>query len=237
MTHFIVFEGIDGSGKDTQMNLTSDYIRLYNKYANIWLTREPTRITNPGLTVSKLLQNDIPKDEAVRYFILDRKEHSNMIKSTLQHSHVLTSRYDLSTYAYQLSQNNNSDNIDFDFLYNMHNYTNINNNINNRYPDRLRRSELDYVDHNSTIIPDITFYFDVSVEVAVERIERRNSRDGTVSDYFETRNFLEKVSAEYDNTIRKIKEKSERRIITVNADNDIEYVNEELNRYLDQLIF
>lgn len=45
MSKFIVFEGLDGSGKDTQLNKAVEYIRTMDKYAQIWITREPTTNT------------------------------------------------------------------------------------------------------------------------------------------------------------------------------------------------
>ena len=38
---FIVFEGIDGSGKETQMLELARYIRQRNKYQDVIITHEP----------------------------------------------------------------------------------------------------------------------------------------------------------------------------------------------------
>ncbi len=42
---FLVFEGLDGSGKDTQLEKAVSYLRKKDKYAQIWITREPTGAT------------------------------------------------------------------------------------------------------------------------------------------------------------------------------------------------
>ena len=39
---FIVFEGIDGSGKTTQIERLASYIRNRDKFQSVLLTREPT---------------------------------------------------------------------------------------------------------------------------------------------------------------------------------------------------
>lgn len=142
---FIAFDGLDGSGKDTQLNKIVDYLKNKDKYCNVWVTREPTKITESGNIISKLLEGVVTKEDATKYFISDRKEHSDIIKSILKHSHVLTSRYDFSTYAYQIAQGMN-----FNDLYDAHNY------------------------NVETLIPDITIIFDVSVETAMARINNRN---------------------------------------------------------------
>lgn len=142
---FIVFEGIDGSGKDTQLHIIAKHLKDRNKYCNVWVTREPTKITKSGKKVSQLLKTNITKNQATKYFIQDRKEHSIIIKDILNHSHVLSSRYDLSTYAYQITQG-----MDFDTLYKLHNYD------------------------KEVIIPDITFVFNVNIDTAIDRIDNRN---------------------------------------------------------------
>ena len=40
---FIVFEGIDGSGKSTQIDYLAKHLRWKDKYNEVLLAREPTR--------------------------------------------------------------------------------------------------------------------------------------------------------------------------------------------------
>lgn len=56
MNKFIVFEGLDGSGKDTQLNKAVDYMRTRDKYAQIWITREPTNNTIAGKEIARRLK-------------------------------------------------------------------------------------------------------------------------------------------------------------------------------------
>nr|QBK90150.1 MAG: thymidylate kinase [Pithovirus LCPAC102] len=192
---FIAFEGIDGSGKDTQLNNIVTYLKNNDKYCNIWVTREPTNITKSGNKILQLLKDDISKEDATKYFIEDRKEHSNIIKNILTHSHVLTFRFDFSTYAYQMAQG-----MKFKELYDMHNYT------------------------KDTIIPDITFVFNISVKTALYRIHKRND----TIECFEHITFLVNVKTKINKIINKLIEKDGRTIICINGQQSIENITAEI---------
>lgn len=165
---FISVEGIDGAGKDTQLYrlieaLKSKKLPFGDKYSTIWLTREPTKLTEPGRTISRLLkEKEVSGEETSRYFTSDRKEHSRIIEQMLEHSFVLISRYDLSTLAYQMTQGQ-----DFEKLYEMH----------------------EYGSENGTLIPDLTLVFDLPVEVALQRIGSRNEGQ----EFFEKEEFMTKL--------------------------------------------
>ena len=155
--YFIAFEGIDGCGKDTQLHKLVEAIKeddghpFGNKYSNIWVTREPTKITKSGIQISNLIrERDVSGEEATELFVQDRIEHSKIIGDVIKHSHILTSRYDLSTLSYQMTQG-----IDFDFIYNLHNYGK----------------------DTGAIIPDLTIVFDLPVDIAIQRTNSRNSTE------------------------------------------------------------
>ncbi len=203
-TYFISFEGIDGCGKDTQLFKLIEIIKeddghpFGNKYSNIWVTREPTKITAPGIKISNLIrERSVTGEEATKYYIEDRKEHTKIIKDFLKHSHVFTSRYDLSTLSYQMTQG-----IDFEDLYNKH----------------------EYGQEEGCMIPDLTIVFDLPVDVAFERMGNRNSQE----ECFEKRDFQEKLKTNLDYAIKKLKEKDGRKIIIINANQPIEKVTEEM---------
>lgn len=150
---FISFEGMDGCGKDSMLFALTQAIRgegnniIGDKYSRVWITREPTKLTKAGKEIARLIrERDVTPTEASNLFIADRKAHSRIIEQQLAHSHVLTSRYDLSTLAYQMS-----DEKSFDELYAQHKYNE---------PD-------------GALIPDLTLVFDLPAEIAMGRLEGR----------------------------------------------------------------
>lgn len=102
---FIVFEGIDGSGKSTQMNLLAH--KLTNAGHAVHLTCEPTY--NPiGSIIRQAFTGEKPLDDRViaGLFVADRLQHilddEDGILARLEQGYtVLSDRYYLSSYAYQ----------------------------------------------------------------------------------------------------------------------------------------
>jgi dTMP kinase len=142
---FIVFEWVDWSWKDTQLNRVFEYLRDRNKNSQIWVTKEPTWNTIAWKEILKRLSGEWFKDwkEALDLYVKDREEQTNIRKEILKHSIILSSRFDYSTFAYQWVQG-----LSFDEIYNAHNYDNI-------------------------LLPDITFIFDVSIENIEKRLNNR----------------------------------------------------------------
>jgi len=103
---FIVFEGIDGSGKGEMIKKTADY--LFNKHLNVLVTREPSE-SRYGKEIRKILaEHEDPHSDAEKCFELyvnDRKEHlKNEIEPFLEKGIVISDRYYYSTIAYQSIQ-------------------------------------------------------------------------------------------------------------------------------------
>ena len=142
---FIVFEWVDWSWKDTQLDKTFAYLRKKDKNIQIWSTKEPTKNTESWRKILEKLSWDGFKDwrEALELFAKDREEQTEIRKNILQHSTILSSRFDYSTFAYQWAQW-----LTFDEIYEAHNYKNI-------------------------LIPDLTFIFDVNLENIEKRIFER----------------------------------------------------------------
>lgn len=209
--YFITFEGIDGSGKDTQMYQLIQAIKednnypFGNKYSTLWATREPTRITEAGRTISRLIrERQVTGEEATHYYVTDRKQHSKIIRDILKHSHVISSRYDLSTLSYQMAQG-----MDFDYLYNLH----------------------DYQSGDGALVPDITLVFDLPVEVA---FERTNSRKECV-ECFENVEFLKKARETLLICVEKLRAKG-RTVLVINANQPVELVTKEMIEKIAEVI-
>jgi dTMP kinase len=102
---FIAFEGIDGSGKSTQMNLLAH--RLADQGHALHLTCEPT--FHPiGTLIRQAFTGDHPLDDRViaGLFVADRLQHildeeQGILRRLEEGFTVLTDRYYLSSYAYQ----------------------------------------------------------------------------------------------------------------------------------------
>lgn len=142
---FIVFEWIDWSWKDTQLEKVFSYLRKKDKNLQIWVTKEPTKNTESWKKILEKLSWKGFKNgkEALELFVKDRIEQTEIRKEILKHSVILSSRFDYSTFAYQWAQQ-----VDFDEIYKAHNYEKI-------------------------LLPDLTFIFDISDDKIAERLEKR----------------------------------------------------------------
>ncbi len=142
MKLFIVFEGLDGSGKSTQIKALNDKLKL-NNYDVISL-REPgsTEIGDKVLEILESSQKLTPIMEFLlfsisRSAIINEKIMPNLNENKI----VLCDRYFYSSIAYQGSGRN----LDNDFIHK----------INNKIVD--------------DVIPDIVFYFDLTWEEKIKR--------------------------------------------------------------------
>jgi len=98
----IAFEGIDGTGKSTQLPLLATYLR--GRGRTVVETREPTN--GPyGQQIRALYRNrhQVSPEQELELFLLDRRQHvAECIRPALeQGAVVLTDRYYFSTAAYQ----------------------------------------------------------------------------------------------------------------------------------------
>ncbi len=143
MGKFIVFEGIDGAGKSTQITLLADALRAMGR--RVLCTAEPTD-TDTGRMLRAALGGSVPRSpcEMAALFTLDRIGHSGEIKRALDEGFdVICDRYYYSSLAYQGSQ------CDYDWVRRM----------NCECPDILR--------------PDLCVFLDLAPEAALARIRKR----------------------------------------------------------------
>ena len=145
---FIVFEGIDGCGKGTQLKLASNFIFDYSKEYDVYITREPTRDFKE--IRKKMAQDtDAKKDPEwyAKMFVADRKNHlENYIQPILSKgTFVISDRYKHSTLAYQHTQG-----MDLEELKKM---------------------------HKGFLIPHLTIIFDCPAEIAFQRRKEEGATD------------------------------------------------------------
>ncbi|ABQ47650.1 thymidylate kinase [Thermotoga petrophila RKU-1] len=137
---FITFEGIDGSGKSTQIKLLARYLEKRGK--RVILKREPGG-TETGEKIRKLLLKEemTPKAELF-LFLASRNLLVMEIKRYLSEGYVvLLDRYTDSSVAYQ----------------------GFGRNLGKEIVEKLNDFATD------SLVPDLTFYIDVDVETALNR--------------------------------------------------------------------
>ena len=149
---FIVFEGIDGSGKTTLSKMLEKHLISQNK--EIYLTYEPTN-SEIGSIVRKYIKGNTNNDERViaSLLVADRLNHilgenQNGIKNKIDNGiSVICDRYYFSSYAYQ----GDDSKVPLNWL----------------------------VDSNSLcksiLKPDIIFFINTNAEISYERI--KNNRE------------------------------------------------------------
>jgi len=98
----IAFEGLDGSGKSTQLERLA--ARLREAGCDVVTTHEPTRFPS-GQRIREMarLGKPLAPEEELRWFVEDRRVHVDEIVAPALRAGqiVLTDRYYLSTVAYQ----------------------------------------------------------------------------------------------------------------------------------------
>ena len=96
MGKLIVFEGIDRSGKTTQISRLYEYLKTLD--IKFFTTREP----NDPRVRDFLKANNIPPEGQLDLILRDRYQHTCLLRSMLEDSElVLCDRYTGSTLAYQ----------------------------------------------------------------------------------------------------------------------------------------
>lgn len=197
---FIVFEGIDGCWKDTQMMIFIEKLRKFNKYEQVFITREPSLTTDAWREISTALTSGGFKspEDALRLYVTDRIERSYMYEQVAKYSTIVSSRYDLSTYAYQWMQW-----LHFNEILEFH--------------DNVSLTKHWYV-----FEPTLTFLFDIDPVKVMERIETR----GEKKEAFETLPQLEKARKFYLDAVNFLSKKKNRKTIIIDASKPIDMVSE-----------
>lgn len=172
--HFITFEGIDGSGKSTQISLLKQ--RIEQLGASCYETAEPS--AGPiGTMLRQFLSGRMKADEQTlaALFAADRLDHlknetNGICRKIDQGIHVLCDRYVLSNYAYQ----GVSAPIDWIMQLNLA--------------------------ANETIRPDCHIFIDVDPDVTMERMAKNRFH----ADLYETREQLTRIRDCYRKLIEQL---------------------------------
>lgn len=173
---FIALEGIDGSGKSTQLRLLAD--RLEKENVDYHMTMEPTEAPI-GAMLRQILRGKMKADNRViaALFAADRLDHllneENGIAAKVENgTTVITDRYYFSSYAYH------SVDMPMEWVIQV-----------NEQSARILR-------------PTVTVFIDVDPDTAMERILRNREQQ----ELYEKRSRLEAVRKKYLEAFDRLKE-------------------------------
>ncbi len=141
--HFIVFEGLDGSGQTTQTGLLSKFLR--DKGILVLATKEPTQKSKFSRTIQEVLEKkkSLSPRELQKAFSQDRAWHlKHLILPALKSGKtVICDRYLFSTLAYGLSYE-----VSLEFLMKL---------------------------NKKFLLPDLVFFLDAKPDICLKRIQAR----------------------------------------------------------------
>ena len=164
---FIAFEGIDGSGKSTQIQMLTD--KIQQKGIRCYQTCEPSSGPIGSLT-RQILTGRIKTDNRViaAMFAADRLDHllnevDGIVNKVEEGIAVVTDRYYFSSYAYH------SVDVDMDWV--------------------IKTNE----ESAKVLRPDVTIFIDIDADTAMERIMKNRFH----TELFEKKSRLEKVRDNY----------------------------------------
>lgn len=195
----ITFEGIDASGKTTQLELLAQ--TLENQGYRVVATRQPGGTPIGKLIRSILLNPDntemVPETEVLLY-VADRVQHIKqvIIPALTAGKIVLCDRYHDATLAYQ------------------------------GYGRQLDLSWLKPIQEKLIPVPDLTLWFDLSVEVSQTRLQLRNQNQHTQNCRLEREDveFFNRIRAAY----RTFADQDRTRFVTVDAEADLQSVRKQV---------
>lgn len=174
---FIVFEGIDGSGKSTTIAAIAE--RLAAAGVKTIQLREPTEKTDASREIRRILRTATKIDAKVSgdlldLFLIDRLwDIKHQIEPALSSGNVvLLDRYFISTCAYQSADTGETLNI-------------------------LQK----YLDDTRILRPDALVFLNLPAKIAVRRLADRSTRD-----VFETETRLEAIATRYAAAVRRLQE-------------------------------
>ena len=211
MNKLITFEGIEGSGKSTQMRLIAEY--LIEQHVPLLITREPSG-TAIGRKIGDILFNrehyDMCAETEAFLFCAARAQHvREMIMPALnQNRVVLCDRFSDATYAYQGAARG----LKIEFIKAINDYSSLG------------------------LKPNLTLLFDLPVEIGLQRATRRdnNLEDSSFSDRFERESliFHNKVREGYLNILKSEPE----RFRLIDAARDVDTIRKEVHRHITEFI-
>jgi dTMP kinase len=197
---FIVFEGIDGCGKGTMLSLAAKWL-FSLEFDNVLLTREPT-YSGAGKQIRKILKSDQePLTKAklmLSLYVEDRKEH---LEKVIKPALRLNSIILCDRYKYSTMCYQHAQGIPMEKIIAL---------------------------HRNMLIPDLVLILDVDVDIALERLSLKGSKEK-----FEKRAFLEEIRENY---LRLPKLLPNENIKVIDANGTINEVFERVKREISKVL-
>ena len=191
---FIVFEGLDGTGKTTQIKKLAQ--ELERRGERVFVTAEPTSFPS-GQLIRRVLSGEVPSTpwSTAALFLADRIRHcadpEDGVAAHLEAGEtVITDRYYFSTFAYQGCE------TDLQWTMDMH----------YRCPELLR--------------PDLVFFLTMSPEKCMERITA--NRPAEAIEIYENTAALTKISRQFDTVFSLLRDREN--IVYIDADGTVDEV-------------
>lgn len=182
---YIAIEGIDASGKTTQVSMLSDYFHALGK--KVVIVSEPSDRGEVGDLIRSILagKEKIPLVALQYLFTADRSiQHENKIIPALQEGKiVISSRCFWSAIPYGIMDKGISEYNDAD-------------------ADLLMCAQGILSMYNRFIAPDLTFYLHITSQIAMERLTQMDKD----KEIYEKKQKLDRLVAGYDWLVKKFPE-------------------------------
>ena len=198
---FITLEGVDGAGKTTHVEFIKKY--LFDLGVNFVMTREPGG-TLLGEQLREILLHDemSPETETLLMFAARNEHIEKVIRPNLTEGKVVISdRFTDATYAYQAGGKG------------------------------VKEKKIDILKEwvQGRLQPDLTFLFDLSVEVSIERLNKTRELDKFER---EEKSFHENIRQKYL-LLAKV---SPERFCILNSEESIEEIQNQIKLKLDRVV-
>ena len=198
---FITLEGVDGAGKTSHIEFIKEY--LINLKLDFIMTREPGG-TELGERLREILLHDemTPKTETILMFAARNEHIEKVIRPGLTSGAIVISdRFTDASYAYQSGGKG----------------------VEDEAIDVLK----DLVQKN--LQPDLTFLFDLPVEVSIKRLKKTRKLDK-----------FEKEEKDFHENVRKkylmIAKNNPKRFSVLNSEKSIDEIQSQIKIKLDELL-
>lgn len=204
---FVVIEGLDASGKSTQLDLLQDYLKdkkVKFKYLHFPRTESPVY----GELIARFLRGEFGKISSVNPYLValiyagDRKDASDLIQSWLYQNYiVIADRYVHSNIAFQCAK------------------------LDNTKEKEVLKNWINYLEYNYNKIPkpDMSLFLDVPFEFTKKKLGKK--RKGNDRKYLRGEKDIHEIDIAFQQQVRNmylwlVKEDPDFQVINCGDDNN-----------------